>query len=294
MPLRLLSPLLRRAIRICVAALGALAASPQPRAQTILAPNPNRTVNLNYVYAADLGFGGYSLAGLSASVYTLPLSYTLPNLFWNGWAVRLLAPVQGGLYSFRATDTSGQRLSLNQQSLSVVPGAEVEIPIGERVVLKPFAQVGVVHTFGSGVGNPDSWVYLAGARAITQWRSGAYTYSIGNGVLFAGDKTLGRGFNEHYVALQVGGEVRRPLGFKIGEWAPDLGLYAGTYYYPEPLVFSRFLRRPLRVANQGEIAFSIGSATPLHLLGLSNPRIGVGYVFGDGLNVWHANFGFPF
>ena len=159
MPFRPLSPVLRRATWISMAALGAPAAGPQARAQTAPAP-PNRTVNLNYVHAADLGFGGY--------------------------------------------------------------------------------------------------------------------------------------FEERYVALQVGGEIRRPLGFKIGEWAPDLGLYAGTYYYPEPLVFSRFLRSPLRVANQGEIAFSIGSATPFQMLGLSNPRIGVGYVFGDGLNVWHVNFGFPF
>lgn len=294
MPLRLLSPLLRRAIRVCIAALGALVVSPQPRAQTVPVPDSNRTVNINYVYAAQLGFGGYSLAGLTASVYTLPLSYTLPSRFWNGWAIRLLVPVQGGLYSFRATDTNGQRITLKQQSLSVVPGVELDIPIGERVMLKPFAQVGIDHAFGSGVGNPDALVYRTGARAVAQWRSGAYTYSLGNGVVFTGDKTLGPGFAEHYVALQVGGEVRRPLGFKIGEWAPDLGLYAGTYYYPQPLKFSRFLRSPLRVANQGEIAFSIGSATPFQMLGLSNPRIGVGYVFGDGLNVWHANFGFPF
>ena len=289
MPLRLLPTVLRRAAW-ATAALGALAASPQPRAQT---PAALRTVNLNYVYAAQLGFGGYSLAGLTANVYTLPLGYTLPGTPW-GWTVRLLAPVQGGLYGFRATDTDGQRVSISQQSLSVVPGAELRIPIGPRVVLKPFAQTGIVRAFGSGVGNPDSLIYRAGARVVTQWRSGAYTYSLGNGIVFAGDKTLGPGFAEDYVALQLGGEVRRPLGFRIGEWAPDLGLYAGTYYYPKPLAFSRFLRSPLRVSNQGEVAFSIGSATPLQRRWLSDLRIGVGYVFGDGLDVWHANFGFPF
>lgn len=291
MPLRLPPPVLGRAAW-ATATLGALAACPQAWAQTT-APQPNRTVNLNYVYAAQLGFGGYSLAGLNADVYTVPLAYTLPDVLW-GWAVRLLAPVQGGFYGFRATDTNGQRLSINQQSLSVAPGAELQIPIGQRLVLKPFAQVGVVRAFGSGVGNPDSLIYRAGARAVTQWRSGAYTYSLGNGVVVAGDKTLGPGFAEDYVALQLGGEVRRPLGFRIGQWTPDLGLYAGTYYYPKPLAFSRFLRSPLRVSNQGEIAFSIGSATPLRRQWLSDLRIGVGYVFGDGLNVWHANFGFPF
>lgn len=33
------------------------------RAQTSVAPTPNRTVYLNYVYAAELGFGGYSSMG---------------------------------------------------------------------------------------------------------------------------------------------------------------------------------------------------------------------------------------
>ena len=293
MPFRPLSLVRRRAAWLCASALGAWIAGPPARAQTTPAPNANRTVNLNYVYAADLGFGGYSLAGLDANVYTLPLAYTLPGNLWGG-TVRLLAPVQAGLYNFRVTDTDGQRVSINQQSLSVVPGAELQVPLGERVVLKPFAQAGIVHGFGSGVGNPDAWVYRAGVRAVTQWRSGAYTYSVGNGVVLAGNTTIGPGFQERYVALQLGGEVRRPLGFKVGGWAPDLGLYAGTYYYPDPLVFSRFLRSPLRVANQGEIAFSVGSATPFQMLGLSNPRIGVGYVFGDGLDVWHVNFGFPF
>ena len=273
------------------AALGVLAASSQPRAQTTAALN--RTVNLNYVYAAQLGFGGYSLAGLTANVYTLPLAYTLPGAPW-GWTVRLLTPVQGGLYSFKATDTDGRRLSINQQSFSLVPGAELHVPIGPRVVLKPFAQVGIVRAFGSDVGNPDSLIYRAGVRAVTQWHSGAYTYSLGNGIVFSGDKTLGPGFAEDYVALQLGGEMRRPLGFSLGNFTPDLGLYAGTYYYPKPLAFSRFLRSPLRVSNQGEIAFSIGSTTPFYPAWLSSLRIGVGYVFGDGLDVWHASFGFPF
>ena len=139
MPLRLPPPVLGRAVW-ATATLGALAAYPQAWAQTTTAPQPNRTVNLNYVYAAQLGFGGYSLAALNADVYTVPLAYTLPDVLW-GWAVRLLAPVQGGFYSFRATDTNGQRLSINQQHLSVAPGAELQIPIGPRVVLKPFAQV---------------------------------------------------------------------------------------------------------------------------------------------------------
>jgi len=71
-------------------------------------------------------------------------------------------------------------------------------------------------------------------------------------------------------------------------------VYTIYYYYPVPLVFSRFLQPDLKIANQGEIGFSVGSATELRFVGLSNPRIGVGFIFGGGLTVLHINFGFQF
>src|SRR5215472_19379485 len=113
------------------------------RAQVSPEPTLNRTVNLNYVYAAELGFGGYSLNGLTAQVYTLPLEYTVQDVLRSGWALRILAPVQVGLYSLKVTDTNGERISINQQSVAVVPGAELEIPVGSRTILKPFGQFGV-------------------------------------------------------------------------------------------------------------------------------------------------------
>jgi hypothetical protein len=264
------------------------------RAQISPASNLNRTVNLNYVYAAELGFGGYSLNGLTAQVYTLPLNYTLDDGPRSGWALNILAPIQVGLYSLKVTDTNGERISIDQQSVAVVPGAELEIPIGSRTVLKPFGQFGVGHAFGVDVGSPNFYVFLAGARAISQWHAGATTISLGNAIIYAGDSPIGSGFSEHYVSLQAGVELRHPLGFRIGTLAPDLGVYTVYYYYPVPLVFSRFLEPELKIANQGEIGFSIGSATQFRLLGLPNPRIGAGFIFGGGLTVLHINFGFQF
>ena len=288
-------------VRVCVryactsACAGVLVfGSMASRAQISPASTLNRTVNLNYVYAAELGFGGYSLNGLTAQVYTLPLEYTFHDVARNGWALRILAPIQLGLYSLKVTDTNGERISINQQSVAVVPGAELEIPVGSRTVLKPFGQFGVGHAFGVDVGSPNFYVFLAGARAVSQWQVGATTISLGNAIIYAGDSPIGSGFSEHYVSLQLGVELRHPLGFRIGTLAPDFGMYAIYYYYPVPLVFSRFLEPELKIANQGEIGFSIGSATQFRLLGLPNPRIGAGFIFGGGLTVLRINFGFPF
>jgi len=271
-----------------------LLGGPEADAQTSPAQNPFRTVNLNYVYAADLGFGGYSLSGLTAQVYTLPLSYTLHGILHDDWALKILAPIQVGFYTLDVVDVDGTPISINQQSLAFVPGAELQIPVGSRTVVKPFAQFGVVRGFGEDVGNPWAYIYLGGGRAISQWTVGATTLSLGNAVIFAGDQAIGSGFSEHYVSMQVGGEVRHPLGFRVGDLEPDLGIYATYYYYPAPLHFTRFLQPGLKVANQGEVGLSVGSATPFEFLRLSNPRIGAGVVFGGGLTVWHINFGFPF
>jgi hypothetical protein len=278
------------ACALTLATTMATAQTPTPPLKLSL---PNSTINVNYVYAASLGFGGYSLAGLSANVYTLPLGYTLDDIARTGWNLRLLFPVQLGFYDFKTT-AAGQSLSVSQQSLSVVPGAELEIPVTDRFTVKPFVQGGVGHTFGAGSGNPDSWIYLAGARSVAQWHTDEYTLSLGNGVIFAGDQIIGSGFSERYVALQLAAEIRRPLGFTIGGFTPDLGLFVAEYYYPAPLHFSRFLHTPLRIDNQNEVGFSIGSAEPRKILWLSNPRIGAGIVFGGGLTVYHVNFGFPF
>ena len=254
-------------------------------------PSANRTVNLNYVYAANLGFGGYSLSGLTADLYALPLTYTLPIGSGDGLKLRFKLPVQLGLYKFRAVDTDGTRIRINQQSLAVVPGVELQIPIAQRTVLKPFADVGVGHAFGVKTG-ADILIYTAGIRSVTQWDAGQYKLSLGAAALYAGDTASD--FNEAYSSIQAGFEVRRSLGFNVRGVAPDLGIYIANYYYPKPLRFSRFLNDPLKVSNQNEVGFSIGAVKPFDMLLFGNARVGVGYVFGSGLNVWHASFGFPF
>ena len=233
------------AMSLCFAAAALTMSVGTVQAQS---PGANRTVNLNYVYAANLGFSGYSLGGLTADLYALPFSYTLPLGSSDGWKLRFKLPVQLGLYQFRAVDTNGARVKLDQQSLAVVPGVELQVPLGQRVVLKPFADLGVGHTFGATSG-ANAIIYTTGIRSVAQWQVGRYKLSLGGSVLYAGDQASD--FSESYLSIQTGFEVRRPLGFSIKGVAPDLGVYVANYYYPKPLRFSRFLNDPLKISDQG-------------------------------------------
>src|SRR5579863_1185206 len=190
--------MLRRYTCTSACAVMGLCCGMASRAQTSSAPTVNRTVNLNYVYAAELGFGGYSIGGLNTQVYTLPLDYEFHDVLRNGWALKILAPVQLGFYSLSVTDTNGERISISQQSVALVPGAELDIPVGGRTVLKPFGQFGVGHAFGVDVSSPDVYIFLAGVRAVSKWQVGATAISLGNAVIYAGDSPIGSGFSEHY------------------------------------------------------------------------------------------------
>jgi hypothetical protein len=283
-----------RDVGLSVCAAGVLTGSVGSNAYAEAASGPNRTVNINYVYAAELGFGGYSLSGLTASVYELPLYYSLHMAPGDAWGLKLLAPLQLGIYSLNVTDTDGTRISIKEQSIALVPGLELEIPVGSRTVVKPFGQFGVGHTFGLDTGSPNAYIYMTGVRAVSQWQVSSTAISVGNALIYAGNAPIGSGFSEHYVSLQLGVEVRHPLGFSVGGLTPDVGVHSIYYNYPSPLVFSRFLLPELRIQNQGEIGLSFGSATPFRLLGMSNPRLGAGIIFGDGLTVWRVYFAFPF
>ncbi len=185
-------------------------------------------------------------------------------------------------------------IALNQQSLALVPGAELQLPLGAHLLLKPFVDFGAAYAFGVTGAVPGAWIYAAGAHAVAHWQFADYTLALGGGALFAGDRTIGPGFHEQYAALEAGVELRRPLGFTIRGITPDVGIYAAAYEYPQPLQFSRFLAPPLNVRNQGEVGLTLGAVQKLDMLWLGNTRIGAGYVFGDGLQVWHVVFGFPF
>jgi len=258
----------------------------------------NTEVTVNYVYAAQLGIGGYEVGGLDVQVFTLPLSETFdldqedfPSRSGRPWQLKVRAPINLGIYEFSATDTDGTLIEDDLQTLAVIPGVELQIPMAEQWTLKPCVDLGL----GRGL-NSDSrfaYIYTVGAKSLYEEPVGDYTLMLGNGFIYAGNAAFGDDV-EDYSVIETGLGVRRPAGFELWGFEPDLGVYGIYYYYPKPLRFLRFLEPPLYVRNQFEIAMSIGSAEPFELGPFTDPRIGIGYIFGDGLEVLRINFGFPF
>ncbi|GAB5467173.1 MAG: hypothetical protein Kilf2KO_02030 [Rhodospirillales bacterium] len=284
-----------------------------------LTPDENRTVNVNYVYASQLGIGTYDVGGLSVNVYTLPFAIdrSLDGLFGlevpfdnaEDWTISLKFPVSYGIFDFSAFDSTVGQIDITQRTLSLVPGLALDIPIEEHWRLRPtvnFGVGGVVDSSGPGADDNNVFmIYSAGLSSLYEIPSGPYTFALGNGFTFAGNRDFGEdGFKENYWAIETGVQLRRTLGFTLGDIGlsgtsfadvePEIGPYFIHYYFPDPLVFSRFGESPLEVDNQYEFGVSFGSATDWDLLFLKNPELGASYIFGDGLKVVRVNFGFPF
>jgi hypothetical protein len=118
--------------------------------------------------------------------------------------------------------------------------------------------------------------------------------SFGTKLAGAGAVPIGKSGSQGYGTLQNGLEVRHPIGFRVKDLVPDVGVSFVHYYFFPAAKFSLPGQRPLEVSNQFEFGVSFGAAKPATLGIFKNLRIGVSYGFGDGLTGVRANFGFPF
>ena len=278
----------------------------------------NTTITVNYVYAAQLGIGTYDIGGLSVNVFTLPLSTTRPlsGIFDLGpaadnaedWRIRFKFAPSFGSFDFEQTDPDFGKIDIQQHTLAFTPGLELIAPVNDIWAIKPSMDVGlgkIISSSGAGAGDENYFVtYTAGLRSLVELPAREYTFALGNGVIYAGNSELGGSDSEAYWAIETGIQVRRSLGFSLADIGfdnpndagavPEVGIYFVHYYFPDPLLFSRFRDVPLEVNNQFEFGLTLGSATPWDFLKISNPQIGASYIFGDDLDAFRINFGFPF
>jgi hypothetical protein len=271
--------------------LGLLAAVPAAAQM----PTPNvdidiGTITVNYVYAAQLGFGGYSIGGLDVAVYTLPLAYTFDDVLGPGYDVRVRLALQYGNYQFQAHPAGQPKITLNANTLAGIPGAELRVPITKQWTLRPYAEWGLLTAF-----EPDTLTQLwsVGVRSVYDqpWRR--FTFSLGNALLGAGNVDVNGGDTVQYGTLETGVAGRHPLEFDIGNAKPYGSLFFIWYLFFPDMQFARAYREPLRVQNQYEVGLSIGDFIPWVLWGLEEQQLGVSFRFGEFTAV-HMNVGFPF
>jgi len=258
-------------------------------------------VEVNFIYAFQLGFGSYNVGGLDVQVYSLPISYTF-NDFLGNEKLKLVvdAPVFYGRFRFRETLPDGTRIKVDQDMMSVIPGVELQWEPVLHWHIKPFINAGLAwqvydSSTPNGLSVDDSLVlvYATGLGSLYQMFWEKFTFSIGNRISWAGNTNFHKSSEQSFGLLENGFDVKHPLGFTYKGYEPDVSVYFNWYYFMPYTSFDRAFKPPLKVDNQYEVAATVGFVQPKKLWILSNPRIGVGYRFGD-LEAFAVNFGFPF
>ena len=283
-----------------------LASSPARAQEEDDAPEVRFAVN--YVYAAQLGFGGYSIGGLNVHLYSIPLGFRIDDVL-DDWDLRIDLPLQYGDYDISARVTDG-KINGRSHTLATEPKLTLEIPVVPDVWrLSLLGAMGFGITFASSATTTDAagqreslqvdensfYTYQFGASSLLQHRVGAWTFGLGNSFIYAGNSSLeGDPSVEGYGVLSTGVEARHPLGFELWGIEPDAaGFFIYSFFTPD-LRFTRVERDDLEVQNLYEIGATIGSASPLDIPLLSDARIGAGYQFGADLDAFRLSFGFPF
>lgn len=245
--------------------------------------------DLDPILFADLG--GAQVEDVTASsfqIYRIPLSYRLRSLEDRPWGLRLTFPVSLGSYRVEAIDGLDEFVE-GIRAASVIPGVEFEVPVGDRWVLKPFAEIGIGTDSTSG---ETDVLYGTGLRAVARYRPGDAKLTLGSSAIYKKPSSSRENFDS-YSKLEVGLDARRPLGFSIGRRGAEGGLFGIVRRYSR-LDVARLGEGPYEVDGGYEVGFSF-STDPVMALGkLEIPWIGLGYQFGDLFGGIRLYLSFPF
>ena len=256
----------------------------------------------------QFGFGSYDVGGLSVNVFRVPLQHTFAlGPEEDAWRLVLTGYLGYGHFSFESS-VFGPKVTASEDFVFVMPQAELQIPIRRWWTVKPYVAAGLGRTFNgsSAIEGPPGgelhveegfdFLYAVGIGNLFEFQLEDFFLSVGTKLAGAGDATIGQSRNTttNFGTLQNGLEVRHPLGLDVKGLVPDVGVSFIYYYFFPSAKFSLPGESPLEVSNQFEFGINVGFSKPTKLWIFNNPRIGVSYRFGDGLEGVRAQFGFPF
>ena len=260
--------------------VGLLLAPTQSRAQDTPDLELGDEVNYPWTFSTtEGGFGSGSVGDQSSQVLTIPVSIWLRRLTDGrklGLRLRLTGVI--GYQDFERLD------EFKVESLrfgGLFPGIEFMIPLSDRSMLRPFADIGI------GLTNSEIEELLLTTFGLRtefvfpwkRWELGLEP-RVQAGVSWANTELV----DDEYVMLTAGMDARYPLGFQIGGETPDIGAYFEPGYFLNTLEFTGVGGTGESIEKQYEIGVTIGFREQAPKIWFVRvPRIGVGYRFGDGL-----------
>jgi hypothetical protein len=218
-------------------------------------------------------------------LYRLPFSFHVRSLDEHSWGLRVTFPVS--LSSLRITGVSDVGSFIDKLRIAaIIPGLEVEIPVGTRTLVRPFGEVG----FGKS-GDSSEVFYGAGVRAqnVADLKRLHLTY----GGSIAGRKAPALdGSGDRYASFEGGVDVQFPLGFSVRDGQARGGVYVIGRAFAG-LELERENQPAIGLGGQFEAGLSFSTAPELRIWKIPLQWPAAGYQFGrvSGLRIYLK---FPF
>lgn len=246
---------------------------------------------VNYAYANYLGTGIYTAADRAVQVYHLPFRYTVRDATEDKAGLRFRLPVTIGFFDFDLPDIVDAKLPSKFETVTFVPGVQYTHQVNDKWSLSPFIDFGLGHDFAT---DNSAYVYGAGINSLFVFKYDSFNLEIYNEFLFAGNTTEIDDVRNEFSRFQTGINFQFPLNFKAWGRDPAVSVYYLNYIYFNRLEFLRYLNDPIEVAVQNEVGITFDTSPGMKLVGIPFSRIGLGYRFGNDIEVVRLVFGIPF
>ena len=278
---------LRRVLAV-VCAAGALVATRAPAQQTIT----EEATLINWWYSATFGTGFYKVGPAVATVVRLPFSYRLHAMEGGTIGVNLLLPVTVAAYHLNLHELNELNLHEDVAAASVLPGAEVEIPMTGRWRLKPFAQAGMGSEFSDA--KLVAYIYTGGVRSLYRFPGEEYRVSLGTTLYAAGYRIRDGSERQGLGVFQLG--LNMETNWSVPLWNGPAYLnwhFISTAYYPK-LGFADPEPGQLSVIREYQAGFSFRTAREIKFLGFGADTFGLGFRFAHNVRGLSLYTEFPF
>jgi hypothetical protein len=244
--------------------------------------------SINYVFATDLGSGVYDFDGRTLQVYRLTYSKQLRESSADHVGVRFELPATVGFFDFNPLDVLSNGIPTRVDSISVVPGVELDYLLPEDWHLIPYLRAG----FSMASSSVDGWLYGTGVRLERNgdfhgWDSLTRSELNISGVDYRNDHP-----NDRFVRLRQGFDLTRGLKWQVGGRQMELGIYAifDVILDPPTAPVAEAGKQPI----QAEFGFTLSTRPRFKIWRFDTPRLGFGYRLAGELSAWRFVIGVPF
>ena len=231
-------------------------------------------------------------ASSESTIVEVPVGINLKKAENGGIGYRLRLSVFFAWNRVRFQDITGDDLEASLRTLTVVPGIELHVPIGQRWLVRPYGQIGGLDALGM---PGHRWMASLGSRANTRWDFDRWILSAGG--RFEYTTVLDEDFHrtDDVAFVDLGADFSFPLWFDVAGGRAAAGLYVMPRHYIN------------RAELVGQGAFDLGVDSHLEL-GASfqlhdRPEVwfvklpnwyGVGVRLAPGHRSFRIYLGFPF